>query len=450
MSASMATLAKNTHAPFVMSAALPRKALLLLPAIWLTATCHAGPVDQRGRVGVAASAAADPQEGALGQGFSALQKGRWVDAERDFGAVLALQPGHPRALAGLAQALLKLNRAEEAGQRLEQARAAAPDDPVVMLAAARYEAFRGRGEAAMALYRQAAAQAPKDETPYRDMGDLLLNRLKRPAEAVKAYARAIELAPQDGPARFGLAMALLANDRKADALKSLAEAERLTVNDPNPAYMAGRIHASEKRFDAAIAAMGRALESSPAFVPALSDRADLQADAGRSAAAVADYERLMKLQPNNPTTQLKLGMLYQRMGRFAEARNAYLAALQRNDQLAVAYNNLAMMGLRQGKDEGQIEPWARKAVALGAAVPNFHDTLGQVLAAKGDTQGALAAYREAVKLAPGEPELQFHLAQAYEAAGQRGEAKAAYERALAAKGVFEQAPQARQRLQALR
>jgi tetratricopeptide (TPR) repeat protein len=319
-----------------------------------------------------------------------------------------------------------------------------------MLAAARYEAFRGRGEAAMALYRQAAAQAPKDETPYRDMGDLLLNRLKRPAEAVKAYARAIELAPQDGAARFGLAMALLANDRKADALKSLAEAERLTVNDPNPAYMAGRIHASEKRFDAAIAAMGRALESSPAFVPALSDRADLQAEAGRPAAAAADYERLMKLQPNNPTTQLKLGMLYQRMGRFAEARNAYLAALQRNDQLAVAYNNLAMMGLRQGKDEGQIEPWARKAVALGAAVPNFHDTLGQVLAAKGDTQGALAAYREAVKLAPGEPELQFHLAQAYEAAGQRGEAKAAYERALAAKGVFEQAPQARQRLQALR
>jgi len=429
---------------------LSRNALLLLPALWFSATGHAGPVDQRGRVGVAASAVSDPQEGPLAQGFSALQKGRWVDAERDFGTVLTLQPGHPRALAGLAQALLKLNRTEEAGQRLEQARKAAPDDPVVMLAAARYEAFRGRGEAAMALYRQAAVQAPKDETPHRDMGDLLLNRLKRPAEAVKAYARAIELAPQDGAARFGLAMALLATERKADALKSLAEAERLTPNDPNPAYMAGRVHASEKRFDAAIAAMGRALERAPAFVPALSDRADLQAEAGQPAAAVADYERLMKLQPNNPATQLKLGMLYQRTGRLDEARKAYLGALQRNDQLAVAYNNLAMMGLRHGKDEAQIEPWARKAVALGGTVPHFHDTLGQVLAAKGDTQGALAAYREAVKLAPGEPELQFHLAQAYEASGQRAEAKAAYQRALAGKGVFEQAGLARQRLQALR
>jgi Flp pilus assembly protein TadD len=425
-----------------------RNACLLLTLGLLLDQAQAAPIE-RGSVKQASPAAADPHETQLTQGFVALQAGQWQEAERQFGAVLKKRADHPRALAGMAQALLKLDRADEAGRRIEQARKSGGNDPLVLLAAARYEAFRGRLEPSLALYRQVEQLTPKDPTPHADMGDLLLHRMKRPADAVKSYQRAVALAPQQTAPRFGLAMALVADKRPTEALDELAKAEALAPQDPNPPYMRGRLLAAAGKFDAAIQAMSLALARDPQFLAALNDRADLNAEARNDRQAVADYEALVKLSPQTASLHLKLAMLYQRTDKLDEARSAYLAALQRHDGLALAYNNLAMMGLRQQRDSAERAAWARKAVALAPDVPQFQDTLGQVLMAQGDTSGALSAHRRAVKLDPANPELQLHLADAAVRSGAKDEARRIYEALLARKPAVAQSDAVRERLAAL-
>jgi tetratricopeptide (TPR) repeat protein len=244
-------------------------------------------------------------------------------------------------------------------------------------------------------------------------------------------------------------MALLATGDSGAALKELAETARLDPNDPAADHVAGRIHASAKRFDAAIASFDKALGIRPDFLPALSDRADLHAELGHDALAAADYERLLVLSPKNATASLKLGMVYQRLNRMDDASKAYRSALAMNADLPVAWNNLAMIALRRNEDPAQAVAWAKRAVALAPKVPQFQDTLGWSYRAQGDRTRAIAALETASRLPPPQADILFRLGTVYEESDRRADAKAAYTRALSLKSDFPDAALARARLSAL-
>lgn len=77
-------------------------------------------------------------------------------------------------------------------------------------------AVRGRYEAAMAAYAEAATLAPDRPLPHSSMGRTLL-RLDRVDEALAAFATALRLAPRDEPGLAGRADALVIADRPAEA-----------------------------------------------------------------------------------------------------------------------------------------------------------------------------------------------------------------------------------------
>ena len=82
-------------------------------------------------------------------------------------------------------------------------------------------------------------------------------------------------------------------------------------------------------------------------------------------------------------------------------------------------------------------------------MPQFHDTLGQVLRARGDQSGAIAATEKATTLKPPQADIWYHLARLYEEAGRKDPAVRAYRRALEIDPKFQDAAAARSRLQAL-
>lgn len=67
----------------------------------------------------------------------------------------------------------------------------------------------------------------------------------------------------------------------------------------------------------------------------------------------------------------------------------------------------------------------RKAIAIDAKDPNIHHALGNVLLTGGDAAGALAAYREAVRLAPGYSAARRNVVRALVGARRFGEAESA-------------------------
>src|SRR6185436_9202461 len=87
-------------------------------------------------------------------------------------------------------------------------------------------ALRGRNDAAIDAYGEAASIAPDRALPHASIGGILA-KMNRPEEAVASYERALRLAPRDEVALRGIAETYTKLGRRtaaADALDRLADA----------------------------------------------------------------------------------------------------------------------------------------------------------------------------------------------------------------------------------
>jgi tetratricopeptide (TPR) repeat protein len=101
---------------------------------------------------------------------------------------------------------------------------------------------RGRHDAALAAYAEAASIAPERALPHASIGAVYL-RLGRPAEALAAYVVALERAPIDEAALAGAADAQVALGRPADAADLLDRlaAQREAAGRPVEALDSARL-----------------------------------------------------------------------------------------------------------------------------------------------------------------------------------------------------------------
>ncbi|MCK9382153.1 MAG: tetratricopeptide repeat protein [Sulfuritalea sp.] len=90
----------------------------------------------------------------------------------------------------------------------------------------------------------------------------------------------------------------------------------------------------------------RALDNEPDLIT-INREAELAYESGEAAKAEALYKNLARRMPNDSETWLRLGNLYARNNRPDEAANAYQRALMANNADPRAWNNLAMVRLRQ-------------------------------------------------------------------------------------------------------
>jgi tetratricopeptide (TPR) repeat protein len=156
--------------------------------------------------------------------------------------------------------------------------------------------------------REAVAKAPADPEPSRSLGRYLTGRL-RPYEAMWAFQDALDVSPDDGEARRGLARALIVARLPQRALAVLAESTGPGAT--GAARPAGSEDEVESRRVAAAAyltmgdplgavtmleAVGPPLRASP---PALLDLANAYEALGDDDAAGNAYRRLLQLQPSS-------------------------------------------------------------------------------------------------------------------------------------------------------
>lgn len=167
-------------------------------------------------------------------------------------------------------------------------------------------------------------------------------------QAGKYYRQALEEIPDQPSALTSLALALFELQQYEEALRYYLRAAKITPSDPVPLEKVAQIYQLQ----------GKTTEAVQAWLQA----AELQIKAQEGPKAVKDLIGVLMLQSENLNARTRLGMIYDRTGRKADAVKEYLAAaaiIQRSGDLAKAVQ-LAEYALQLQPEN----PDARKAAAM--------------------------------------------------------------------------------------
>jgi tetratricopeptide (TPR) repeat protein len=143
--------------------------------------------------------------------------------------------------------------------------------------------------------------------------------------------------------------------------------------------------------------------------------------------AVAYYEELLELQPDNPEALCNVGVALFSLGRYVEAEQRYRQSLESNPLSAETLCNLAAV-LQSTPPEA--EKYLRRAVKINPKYADARSKLGLVLTIAGRLREAKAAFQKALKLDPRQAEALLGLGQIARSEGRFEEAESFIKRAL--------------------
>ncbi|HTA25949.1 MAG TPA: tetratricopeptide repeat protein [Terriglobales bacterium] len=159
---------------------------------------------------------------------------------------------------------------------------------------------------------------------------------------------------------------------------------------------------SEKDLLAAVDRLSQSIRENLALSPEIVKELQAQAfrPSSKSTEALRDYNQGIELV---------------RQGNNLEAQKKFDSATQEDSDFALAFSRLAQTYSNLGYDN-EAERYSRRAVELSASLPTSERYLIEASNARiqNDTQKAIAAYQNIVKVAPEDPDIQFTLASLYE------------------------------------
>jgi serine/threonine-protein kinase len=326
----------------------------------------------------------------------------------EFERAIAADPKFATAHAGLAEAQWLIYRetndrawAERAVASTRTAIELEPDRPSVRYAAA-LTAFRSGDQVGARVQLERALEL---QPTYEDAIRLLGTVLMRQGEIDKGLAefrKVMALRPNAVAVHTDLGLALYAASRYQEALDAFDKAIALSPGSAISLVRAGS--AAQQLGDNARAL--RYYEQANAIQPraeTFSNIGTIQYGLGDYAKAAAAYEGALLIRPLSAVTHRNLGDAYTHLGRKADARKAYLKAVE------------------QAEVEVSVSPSDARAIAR----------LAVYQAKAGDDAGAMRNLRRALAIAPGDQQVLQRSAVVHALAGRASPALDAIEQAIA-------------------
>ena len=223
---------------------------------------------------------------------------------------------------------------------------------------------------------------------------------RRWKDAAESWKQAQELMPTNGDIAARRAMALL-NTGDMDAAESAARsAKAISPNDVRVLYV-----------------LGVALESRNAFDDAL-----------------PIFEEASRLAPDNTAVLFQYGGALDRTGRKADAERVFRGIIEKNPNNANALNYLGYMLAERGQSIEEAIGLIQRALKVDPENPSFLDSLGWAYFRQGKLDQADGPLTTAAEKEPKNSVIQDHLGDLRLAQRRKGEAVAAWQRALSGDG----------------
>jgi tetratricopeptide (TPR) repeat protein len=159
-------------------------------------------------------------------------------------------------------------------------------------------------------------------------------------------------------------------------------------------YLEGVKLQQQGQLDAAIAAYQKALRLNPNMAEAYLNMGAALAAQGKQTEAIAAYRQAITRNPNIPQAHHNLGNALAQQGQYDEAIAAYQQAIRINPNYAKAYFNLGNIQAKQGQTEPAIANW-QQAIRTNPNFAEAYANLGITLNRQGRRQEATEALKKA-------------------------------------------------------
>jgi Flp pilus assembly protein TadD len=199
----------------------------------------------------------------------------------------------------------------------------------------------------------------------------------------------------------------------------------------------------------AIDALKMALRLNPGMPDSASMLADLYADDKKMAEAVQLIRDSLDKNPRDASLFLRSGIIYEKVGRWYDARKSYERVLQLDSENAIAKNNLAWLLAQHGGDMDMALNLAQQAKEQLGNNLQVTNTIGWIYYQKGVYETAWTYLKESADKDKKNAVFQYHLAMACWKLGKFDEARQGLQNALKLDPNFQQAPAARRLLEQL-
>ena len=156
---------------------------------------------------------------------------------------------------------------------------------------------------------------------------------------------------------------------------------------------------------------------------------DLYAEMNRLDEAEREFRFAARYAPSVPDAHFKLGVVREKLGKYEEAASAYRDAILLESNYAAAHNNLANLLAEDGKLDEAIQHY-RQAIMADSKLGSAHHNLAKLLRRRGDFDGAIQQLRITANLEPTRADIQLELGETLVLSKQYADAIDAFRRAL--------------------
>lgn len=323
--------------------------------------------------------------------------------------------------------LLRQGRIDTARTLLEQQVAKQPGNADLRRLLARIQLHQKQPAEALASLRQAERLAAEAPGLAFEMGVVHL-ALGDPESAAEAFGRDVECDPAHASGWFNLGWALRRLNRGEEAARAYRQACRLRPDWVDALFNLGNLEMDLGKPEAAATAYRSARTLAPRNVDLLANLGLAEWRRGRTDEALATLSAAVRLQPSHPAAATALGNLLTAMGNPAEALPIYRAALAGHPDAQDLLINTAIC-LRRLRRFDEAKALLRHALQVGETAKAWN-LLGLVLMAEGALAEAEQAFHSALRQDSGDIETLNNLAKLEGARGNTAAAIACYRKAL--------------------
>jgi tetratricopeptide (TPR) repeat protein len=288
-----------------------------------------------------------------------------------------------------------------------------------------YDALKKYPEARDA-YEKALAANPNFGPAMNNLSYLYSERLNDVDKGYALAEKARELSPQDPATADTLGWILYKKGEYMRALGLLTESASKLTEEPEVQLHLGMVHymlGEEGPARLALQQAARSPDDFPDKAEASRALAILAVDAKTAdAKMLADLEKRLQEEPNDPVAANRLAAIYERDGSMDKAAKTYEQVLKQNPQNAQIMGRLARIYLDLNNSE-QAMDMAKQAHKLAPDDPAISCLLGRLVFQSGDYSWASSLLQQAAPKLPNQPDVQYDLAWSYYSMGRVSDAE---------------------------